>query len=458
MLLRRENLQVLRDAGPIVCLSADADTILARTAQDEQRPLLQVDDPRARVEEMLRERAECYLHADYQLDTSDDRPEEVLAGLVAALQSDERGRWLLGASTRIPVAVAGSDYEVTVGRGVLDDPNGMPPPSEQGVSCALVTSDRIGPLYAGGVVETLRGGGWDVHLLSIPDGEASKSLDVVGRLWEGMAEAGLDRGSAVFALGGGVVGDVAGFAAATYMRGIDLVHLPTSLLAQVDSSIGGKTAIDLSAGKNLAGAFHQPAAVVTDVATLATLPEPEMRSGLGEIIKHACCFDAEMFEFMREFRQEIIGREGAAIEYLVARNCQIKARVVAEDPHERGVRAVLNYGHTIGHALERAAPRWGLRHGEVVGAGLVAESRLATWLGRATEETGRQQELLVSDYGLPTAVEGVDDEMAIDALQRDKKIVAGRLRMPIVPEIGSFEIVEDVELELVRRALQSVLQ
>ena len=261
----------------------------------------------------------------------------------------------------------------------------------------------------------------------------------------------------MFALGGGVVGDLAGFAAATWMRGIDLVHLPTTLLAQVDSSIGGKTAIDLSGGKNLVGAFHQPVAVVSDVGTLATLPPEELRSGLGEIIKHACCFDAGMFAFLERRAGTALTDDAPALEYLVSRNCQIKANVVEQDPHEQGVRVVLNYGHTVGHALERAAAGWSLRHGEVVGVGIVAESRLAAWLGLCDEEAAARQERLIAAWGLPTQVSGIDEDAALAALARDKKIVSGRLRLPLVPEVGSFRIVEDVSTDLLRRAVRSVL-
>ncbi len=459
MLLRRANLQALREAGPIVCLGADADAIVARTTGDDsERPLLHVKDPASRVNELLAERAGCYAQADYQMDTTGLTPAEVLDDLMTLLKRDARARWLLGAVTKVPVGIPDNEYEIVVGRGLIDDLGEIVPPQEQGVTCAVITTDRIEPLYAERVRRSLGDAGWDVRLLTVADGEGSKSLAVVGKLWESMAQAGLDRGSAVFALGGGVVGDVAGFAAATYMRGVDLFHLPTSLLAQVDSSIGGKTAIDLSAGKNLAGAFHQPSAVVTDVATLATLPEPEMRSGLGEIIKHACCFDAEMFDFMAKRHSDILRKDAAALEYLVARNCQIKARIVTEDPHEQGLRAVLNYGHTVGHALERAAPEWALRHGEVVGAGIVAESRLAAWLGLATEDTARRQERLIANYGLPTRVHGIDEGLADETLERDKKMIAGRLRIPLVTEIGSFEIVEDVDLKMVRQALHSVLR
>ncbi|MFO8081957.1 MAG: 3-dehydroquinate synthase [Armatimonadota bacterium] len=457
ILLREENVQALREAGPVVCLTATPETILARTQSEGHRPLLEVEEPAERIRELLAERAGCYARSDVQIVTDELSPEAVADRVVEALGEDARGRWLAGAETVIPLDTGSSQYAITVGRNSLADLDRLTPPTETGVRAALVTTDRIGPLYAEQARTALAEAGWNVTVLTVPDGESSKQVTVAAELWEAMAREGFDRGSRVFALGGGVVGDLAGFVAATYMRGIDLVHLPTSLLAQVDSSIGGKTAVDLGAGKNLVGAFHQPVAVVTDVATLRTLPDAELRSGLGEILKHACCLDAEMFGFLEERREAVLRRDEAVLEYLVARNCQMKAEVVEKDPHEAGLRAVLNYGHTVGHALERAADDWSLRHGEVVGAGIVAESRIATWLGLADEATGRRQEQLVAAYGLPTSVTGVDERAALAALERDKKIEAGRLRMPLVPEVGSFRLIEDVSLDHVRRALRSVI-
>ncbi len=457
MLLRERNRDALREAGPIVCLTASPEAILRRISRDDSRPLLRVDDPAGRIAELLAERRPVYEQADCHVDTTDALGDEVVERVLALLADDPRARWHVGTRTTVPVAIEGAAYDITVGRGVLDEVETSYPPREPGVRAGVVTTERIAPLLADRVRASLMAGGWDAQVFVVLDGEGSKSLDVAGRLWEQMAEAGLDRGSTVFALGGGVVGDLAGFVAATYMRGIDLVHLPTTLLAQVDSSIGGKTGIDLSAGKNLVGAFHQPRAVFSDIDTLATLPAEEMRSGLGEIIKHACCFDAEMFEFMERRCAAVLGGDGATLEYLVGRNCQIKAEVVRQDPLEQGLRAVLNYGHTVGHALERAAPEWSLRHGEVVGAGIVAEARLAVWMGIAEPETAERQRRLVAAYGLPTAVTGVDGEAALRALDRDKKIVAGRLRLPLVPAVGSFQIIEDVEIDLVRRAVRSAL-
>lgn len=457
MLLRPENRAALQQAGPIVCLTAAVDAILTRLQDDDSRPLLQVEDPAKRIVELLQEREPFYARADYHVDTTNLSADEVVERVVTLLAEDPRGRWFVGARTTVPVKLAEGGYRITVGRRLLDELGALYPAATEGQRAAVVTSDRLEPLFAERVQVALREGGWDPHIIVVPDGEASKSLRVLEQVYEEMAAARLDRGSAVFALGGGVIGDLAGFAAATWMRGIDLVQLPTSLLAQVDSSIGGKTGIDLPAGKNLVGAFHQPVAVFSDITALKLLPPAEVRSGLGEIIKHACCFDAEMFSFLEQRAGRITVEDAATLEYLVSRNCQIKAEVVARDPHEKGMRAVLNYGHTVGHALERAAPGWALRHGEVVGVGIVAEARIAVWLGMTCAHTAQRQESLVAAYGLPTTVTGVDEQVALEALERDKKIVGGRLRMPLVPEIGRFEIVEDVDIELVRRALRSVM-
>lgn len=457
MLLREANVFALRSAGPIVCLTAAPETVLKRVATDTSRPLLQVEDPLARVQGLLSARESCYAQADIHISTDDRSPEEIVDAIIQALKADARGRWLAGGQAVIPLELPDHRYEITVGRNLLGRLGMLVPPREPGARAALISSEPIAALFADTVRSALAAAGWDVTVLAVPDGEHSKRLEVAGTLLGSLAHVGLDRASTVFAMGGGVVGDLAGFVAAVYMRGINLVHLPTSLLAQVDSSIGGKTAVDLDAGKNLVGAFHQPVAVVTDVATLETLPISELRSGLGEIIKHACCFDADMFELLEARRDEVIRRDPAVIEYLVARNCQIKAGIVEQDPHEKRLRAVLNYGHTVGHALERAAPEWALRHGQVVGTGIVAEARIAKWLGLADHATAVRQEALVEAYGLPNSVRNVDESLALQALERDKKIEGGRLRMPLVPAIGSFEIVEDVELELVRRALRSVI-
>ncbi len=457
MLLREQNLAMMRETGPIVRLTASAEVILQRSGGDDTRPLLQRDDPMAAVRELLTAREPVYAQADYHIDTDAHTPEETADAVVGAISGDARARYFGPGQCTVPVRLPGESYDISVGRGLLGQVGELWPPVRAGVRCVLVSCESVAELYGHQALAALAAAGWEPTAITVRDGESSKALDVYGRVCDEMARGGMDRGGCVFALGGGVVGDLSGFAAATYMRGIDLVHVPTTLLAQVDSSIGGKTAVDLTTGKNLVGAFHQPRAVISDVATLATLPPAEMRSGLGEIVKHACCFDAELFEFISARRNEILAADPAVLEYMVARNCQIKAEVVQEDPHEKGLRAVLNYGHTIGHALERAAGEWDLRHGEVVAIGIVGEARVAQWLGLADEETVERQVAVLEACGLPTGAAGVDLDRALEALRLDKKIVAGRLRMPLVPEIGSFKIVEDASLAVVERGLQSVL-
>lgn len=456
IMLRDENRALMQAAGPTICLTANLDVLLKRTSADQTRPLLRSAGLREAISNLLRERAQLYAQADYHLDTSSLSVQQVAGRVVDMMRDDPGARYHTSVPLPIDVRAPGAEYQITVGRSLLERAGELCPPSAAGVCGALVSCAPVAELYGEQVLDGLRKAGWEVAPVIVPDGEASKALETYGRVCEEMAAAGVDRGGCVFALGGGVIGDLAGFAAATYMRGIELVHLPTTLLAQVDSSIGGKTAVDLSAGKNLVGAFHQPRAVITDVATLASLPTADFRSGLGEAIKHACCFDEDLFEFMQVRRKDILSLRPAVLEYMVARNCQIKAGIVEQDPHEKGVRAALNYGHTVGHALERAAGEWELRHGEVVAAGIVAEARIAEWLGVGNEEITRRQVDLLEAYGLPTRVAGVDMQRAVEALRRDKKILAGKLRMPLVSRIGSVEIVEDVPLEIVERALRFV--
>jgi len=460
MLLRGENLELLREAGPIVCLEATPEAILERTSSDSTRPLLAGTDetPSEAVARLLDERAPVYAQADYQVETTALTQEQAAEHIVALLADDSRGCYFTGRPLSVPVDLEEAAYTIRVREGLLGELGGLCPADEPGVQAAVISSDNIADLYGDLVLGSLAEGGWAPTLLTVPDGERSKCLGELSRLYQGLAQAGVDRGGCVFALGGGVVGDLAGFAAATYLRGIDLIHLPTSLLAQVDSSIGGKTAVDLPQGKNLVGAFHQPRMVVSDVEVLRTLPEVEFRSGLAEIIKHACCLDAEMFEYLSRHREHVVSLDGPTLEYLVARNCQIKGEVVAQDPLDTGLRAVLNYGHTVGHAIERAAQDWELRHGEAVALGIVAESRVAHWLGLSDGDMAARQEQLVAEYGLPVSLRELDYERATRALHHDKKIVSGRLRLPLVPALGRFEIVADVPLELVERALRSLCE
>ncbi|WP_425480124.1 3-dehydroquinate synthase [Cognatilysobacter segetis] len=286
-----------------------------------------------------------------------------------------------------------------------------------------------------------------VHVMA--PGEAEKTLDAWREVIDALARLGATRDATVVALGGGVVGDLAGFAAACWMRGIDVVQVPTTLLAMVDSSVGGKTAVDLPAGKNLVGAFHPPCAVVADTACLATLPERELRAGLAEVVKYGAVFDAAFLDWLEAHADALLARDPDALGDAVLRSCAYKAQVVARDPFERGERALLNFGHTFGHAIETeqgyAGAAGGLVHGEAVAVGMVRAARLSAALGRAPSADADRLEHLLARFGLPTAVPGGLDAGALLARMRlDKKADAAGLRFILWDGLGRGAIVRDV--------------
>jgi 3-dehydroquinate synthase len=287
----------------------------------------------------------------------------------------------------------------------------------------------------------------------VPEGERAKTLEVAASAWERFLEAGLDRNSTVVALGGGAVGDLAGFAAATYMRGVNFVQMPTTLLAQVDASIGGKTAIDHPRAKNLIGAFYQPRLVLADTSTLLTLPERELRSGLAEVIKHGIVLDAAYFDEVERDAAALCKREPATLERIVAGSCRLKGSVVERDEQEALLRHVLNYGHTIGHAIEAVTGYERFAHGEAVSLGIAAEAGIAERMGLAKPEVRARQVRLLEAVGLPVRRVGETPERVVEALSRDKKAKDGRVPFVLAPEIGSFRLVFDVPRTIVLEAL-----
>ena len=357
----------------------------------------------------------------------------------------------------IPVDLGPRSYSILVGAGALATVGTELAKRGVGRKVVLVSDAAIARLHAEPVVRGLGQAGFDIAQVSVPDGEQAKRLDVVSDLWDRLLDAGCDRTSTVVALGGGAVGDVAGFAAATYMRGMNLVQVPTTLLAQVDASIGGKTAIDHPRGKNLIGAFHQPRIVIVDPATLTTLPEREFRSGLAEVIKHGIVLDAAYFADLETSIPALLDRDLATLERIVAGSCRLKAQVVERDEQEAELRWVLNYGHTVGHALEAATGfrRWA--HGEAVSLGIAAEARLAERLGIGSPATTERQLRLLSAVGLPVYGLQVDPATVVEAMSRDKKSRDGRVPFVLAPEIGSFRIVPEVPSDIVLQVLKELL-
>lgn len=354
-------------------------------------------------------------------------------------------------ASRIPVLLTKNPYEVIVGHDILHRAGEFTGHLLPRGKCAVITDSNVGPLHAGTALAALKDGGYDATLVTIPAGEKSKSLGEVEKVCDAMIKAGLDRGSFVVALGGGVVGDLAGFVASIYFRGVPCVQIPTTVMAQVDSSIGGKTGVNSKEGKNLIGSFHQPVLVITDPELLQTLPKREFNEGFAEIIKHAVIRDAGMLDEVEDFSKD-------ALTSLVARNIKIKAKVVAEDEFEReGIRALLNFGHTVGHAIENAAGYGRYLHGEAISLGLAAALELSERkAGLAAEESDKVIHALRS-FDLPVTV---PDDLPLDdvmkALTRDKKFEAGAIRYVLTEKLGTAFVSKDVTAEDIREVLEEL--
>ena len=356
----------------------------------------------------------------------------------------------------VDVNLGSRSYRIVVASGALQSVGERLRKLRLGSRAALVSDAGIMRLYGKTVVASLEAAGFTVTTIDVPEGESAKTLPVAEHCWDQLLTAGLDRTSTVLALGGGAVGDVAGFAAATYMRGINFVQLPTTVLAQVDASIGGKTAIDHPLGKNMIGAFHQPRLVVVDPAVARTLPEREFRSGLAEIVKHGIVLDADDFAELERDLAPLAARDLGVLERIIGGSCRLKASVVERDEREAELRHVLNYGHTIGHALEAATGYVRYAHGEAVALGIVAEARLARSLGIADDDTTTRQERMLATLGLPVRAPSIDVEPIVAAMSRDKKAKDGRVPFVLAPRIGTFRIVYDVPAADVRAAIASL--
>lgn len=316
---------------------------------------------------------------------------------------------------------------------------------------AVVAQRRVWDLWGERFSASLKacGADWSVH--TVPNGEAAKTLNWLHRLYSGFARAGVDRRSMVVAFGGGAVGDLAGFAAATWMRGVDFAQIPTTLLAQVDASVGGKVAVNITEGKNLVGAFWQPRVVLMDPMTLETLPPRDLRSGLAEVIKYGVILDADFLDFICRNRRALLGLRPMEVSRALKRCCELKASVVRRDERESGMRVVLNYGHTVGHAVEAVAGYRGFRHGETVAIGMVAANELAKRTGRMTAADAEHVRAVISDYGLPCKVPAnLPADRLVEAMGLDKKASEGRLRFVLPIRLGEVVVADDVTPEMVR--------
>lgn len=346
---------------------------------------------------------------------------------------------------QVDVGLGARAYRITIGRGILRDVGRDAAEVLKPTGAALITHPGTVARWAEPVAQGFGAAGIRTTLITMPAGERHKTLRTVARLYGALRQAGIDRQGLVVTVGGGVVGDVGGFVAATYLRGIRFVQVPTTLLAQVDASVGGKTGVDLPEGKNLVGAFHQPSAVAIDPDTLATLPARQVRSGMAEIVKHGIISDGRLFARVRESASRYLDRGSAELEEAIVRSCEIKAQVVAADETERGLRAILNFGHTVGHAIETLTGYRRFLHGEAVSIGMVAAACIGEVVGVTPGEVRCALVPTLRALRLPVDLPAdLSTEALLQAMSADKKSLGGRHRLVLAERIGSVRVVEDV--------------
>lgn len=354
-------------------------------------------------------------------------------------------------STTIHVPLGDRTYPIHIGNGLLSRFDELLKPVVRGRKALIVTDSTVGPLYANACQDAIARLGLDVAVATVPAGEASKNSTELAGLWEKAVVAGLDRKSCIVALGGGVVGDLAGFAAASYLRGVQLIQIPTTLLAMVDSAVGGKTGINLPQGKNLVGAFHQPSLVACDIGSLTSLPRRELVAGMAEVVKYGVIRDAELFAYIEAHAERVLAGDPQVLAKLVARSCEIKAEVVGKDEREDGLRAILNFGHTMGHALEAVAGYGHFLHGEAIAVGMVYAARVSEALLHFPAAETQRLISLLKKLGLPVAA----PEFAFEPLRRamgvDKKTSLGKLKFVLARRLGEVEFGCEVTDDLLAR-------
>ncbi len=359
----------------------------------------------------------------------------------------------------INVNLPQQSYEIAIAPSSLDQLGEQMAGLKLGKKVLLVSNPMIFKHYGERAIASLKAHGFDVTSCTLPPGERYKTLNSVQKIYDAALENRLERSSTMVALGGGVIGDMTGFAAATWLRGINVVQIPTTLLAMVDSAIGGKTGVNHPQGKNLIGAFHQPRLVLIDPFVLKTLPMREFRAGMAEVIKYGIIWDAQLFAQMEESKRldQLRYLKPELIDTILTNSCQAKADVVSKDEKEAGLRAILNYGHTIGHAVESLTGYRVVNHGEAVAIGMVAAGQIAVELGMWQKAEAERQHTLIQKTGLPTQLPtGVDIEAIIEALQTDKKVLEGKVRFILPTQLGAVTITDQVPSDTIRQVLQEM--
>jgi shikimate kinase/3-dehydroquinate synthase len=448
--LNPDSRRLLAERGTVIYLRASVNSILARTAHDKNRPLLQTADPRGKLEDLTAQREPLYREiADIVIDTGRPNVQSMVQTILDQLGAMDAARQRAKARTHmnehacisLNVDLGERSYPILIGRGLLDDGALLTRHiGAVGGKVAIVTNTTVAPLYLDKVAAPLRASGREVVTIVLPDGEEHKNWQSLNQVFDALLANKCDRKTTLVALGGGVIGDLTGYAAASYMRGVPFVQIPTTLLSQVDSSVGGKTGINHPLGKNMIGAFYQPRAVIADTATLDTLPARELSAGLAEVIKHGAILDLPFFDWIEANIGKLVARDHAALAHAILRSCEIKSDVVRRDEREGGLRAVLNFGHTFGHAIENGLGYGEWLHGEAVGCGMVMAADLSHRLGLLDADSALRVRRLVKAAGLPVEAPDLGAGRWIELMEVDKKNEGGAIKFILLKPLGSPSI------------------
>ena len=453
-ILTPENRAYLKMRGTVIYLRASVNSILQRTSHDKNRPLLQTADPRKKIEELARAREPYYCDvADLIIETGRPNMHALVQAILTQLQeltgkpfdtqasfTDDFAEPSMNAPPSNPITLqvdlGERSYPIAIGQSLLSNPD-LIGRHVTGERVAIVTNTTVGPLYLDRLTKTLNAAGKQVTPIVLPDGEEEKNWANLMQIFDVLLGEKCDRKITLVALGGGVIGDMTGFAAASYMRGVPFIQVPTTLLAQVDSSVGGKTGINHPLGKNMIGAFYQPQAVIADTTTLNTLPARELAAGLAEVIKHGAIIDVAFFDWIEANIAKLVAKDAQALAYAIQRSCEIKADVVRQDEREGGLRAILNFGHTFGHAIEAGLGYGEWLHGEAVGCGMVMAADLSCRLGFIDEAAKQRVVALVHAAGLPAVAPDLGSERWLELMQVDKKNEGGQIKFILLRPLGT---------------------
>ena len=446
---------MMKQNGVVVYLKSSVHDLWQRTRHDHNRPLLQTENPRAKLQELHALRDPLYAEtADVIIHTGKQSVQILLEKLQHKLESFNQMNENEKAVQTLNLELAERSYSIHIGSGLLDNVELLVPhiPHKRAV---IVSNTTVAPLYLQGLSEKLASQGVQVQSVILPDGEQYKNSESLNSIYDALLAARSERSTPLIALGGGVIGDITGYAAATYLRGVPFIQIPTTLLSQVDSSVGGKTGINHPLGKNMIGAFYQPRVVLADTATLNTLPDNELRAGIAEVIKYGLIRDLPFLEWLEANMEKLLARDTAALQYAIAHSCRNKAEIVGADERESGERALLNLGHTFGHAIENGMGYGVWLHGEGVAAGTVMAADLSQRLDWLDSQDVLRVRKLFERAGLPVTGPRLGAEKYLQLMGLDKKVEDGKIRFILLKSLGNAVITSDVPRPLLEQTLEA---